>query len=62
MVQFRIYADGTVVPESSFSEYDKDWPIHDDYLTYKLDEDTNKIPYWDLPNPLVDYIFSHCEM
>ena len=36
MWTYRIYADGTVVHEDDFDEYDNSLPYYDDYGTYEV--------------------------
>ena len=44
MTKFRIYADGTVVHEYHFVEYDSSQPYYDDYGVYEI------------PTTLVDFM------
>ena len=37
-VTYRVYADGTVVHEDEFAEYDNSLPYYDDYDTYTIPE------------------------
>jgi len=41
---FRLYADGTVVHQDDFSEYDNAVPYYDDFGTYTI------------PEQIVDYL------
>lgn len=40
-IKFRIYADGNVVHEDEFPEYDNGQPYYDDYSEHEADEDEN---------------------
>ncbi len=35
-ISFRIYADGTIVSEDDFSEYDNSTPYYDDYAEHTM--------------------------
>lgn len=37
--QYRLYADGTVVHEDDFREYDNSIPFYDDYGEYDVPDD-----------------------
>lgn len=47
-IKFRIYADGNVVHEDEFPEYDNSFPYYDDYAEYETDEDDNIYIYAEL--------------
>lgn len=43
-MKYRLYADGTVVHEDDFNEYDNSLPYYDDYEEV------------DIPDPIIDYL------
>jgi len=36
MTEYRVYADGSVVHEDEFDEWDNSSPYYDDYATYSI--------------------------
>ena len=58
---YRIYADGTVVHEDDFEEWDNAQPYYDDYSVHTVPDETDDVDYWDIPEELRKYIkeFNH---
>ena len=48
--KYRVYADGTVVHEDGFAEYDNSIPYYDDYIEIEVDEsvDEETVASWEL--------------
>jgi hypothetical protein len=59
MPKYRIYADGTVVHEDDFSEYDNAQPYCDDYSEHTVPEGDDDAEYWDVPEVLKAHIISN---
>ena len=56
-MRYRIYADGTVVPEDNFDELDHAQPYYDDYEEWNLpDGGLEDIDFFDIPLDLINYI------
>ncbi len=56
-MQFRLYADGTVVHEDNFEEYDNS-DFGDDYSIHTVPDGTEDIHLWggSVAQPIIDHI------
>ena len=59
MTAYRVYANGTVVHEDDFDEWDNAQPYYDDYAVYTVPDDDEDAEYWDIPSVLLEHIVTY---
>ncbi len=61
MPKYRLYADGMVIHEDDFAEYDEGGsePFHDDYEEWIVPTGYEDVMYWDCPKEIREHIREH---